>query len=193
MPTHKENNLPHIHRYITTHSTDGEAVFVSHAQIPDYMPSKPAGEDGEIALLYATTSTPTNVDDEADIAMYDEFLHQPPGITTEAGTVFRMVDLRPGKVTPMHRTVSVDYGIVLNGEVDLILDSGASRLLRRGDVCVQRGTAHSFKNMSATEWCRMLFVFLPMQMLTIKGKDLDMEVYDEPYEKPDGKDGEQDK
>jgi quercetin dioxygenase-like cupin family protein len=193
MPTHKENNLPHIHRYITTHSTDGEAVFVSHAQIPDYMPSKPAGEDGEIALLYATTSTPTNVDDEADIAMYDEFLHQPPGITTEAGTVFRMVDLRPGKVTPMHRTVSVDYGIVLNGEVDLILDSGASRLLRRGDVCVQRGTAHCFRNMSSTEWCRMLFVFLPMHMITIKGKDLDMEVYDEPYEKPDGKDGEQDK
>ena len=186
MPTHKENNLPHIRRYITTHNTDGEAVFVSHAQVPDYMPSKPAGEDGEIALLYATASTPTIVDDEADIAMYDEFLHQPPGLTTEGGTTFRMVDIRPGKVTPMHRTVSLDYGIVVDGEVDLMLDSGASRLMHRGDVCVQRGTAHSFKNKSATEWCRMLFVFLPMQMLTINGRAMDMEVYDEPYENADG-------
>lgn len=85
MPTHKENNLPHIHRYITTHTTEGEAVFISHAQLPDYMPSKPAGDDGEIALLYATTSIPTMVEDEVDIAMYDEFLHQPPGLTTEGG------------------------------------------------------------------------------------------------------------
>ncbi|KAJ5110575.1 hypothetical protein N7532_001110 [Penicillium argentinense] len=180
---HKENDLPHIHRYITTHSTDGEAVFVSHAQIPDYMPSKPAGEDGEIALLYATTSVPVSIDDEADIAMYDEFLHQSPGLTTEQGTVFRMIDLRPGKMTPMHRTVSLDYGIVLDGEVDLILDSGASRLLRRGDVSVQRGTAHSFRNRSSTEWARLLFVFLPMQQITIKGKELGAEVYDDWYDK----------
>lgn len=177
----KENNLPLIHRYITTHSTEGEAVFVSHAQVPDYMPSKPAGDDGEIALLYATTTIPTNIDDEADIAMYDEFLHRPPGLTTGSGTVFRMIDLRPGKISPMHRTVSLDYGVVLEGEVDLILDSGATRRMKRGDVCVQRGTAHSFRNRSETEWCRMLFVFLPMQMLTIKGKDLKEEVYEEPY------------
>lgn len=147
------------------------------------MPSQPAGEDGEIALLYATTSVPTSVDDEADIAMYDEFLHQPPGITTGNGTIFRMIDLKPGKVTPMHRTVSLDYGIVLEGEVDLRLDSGATRHMHRGDVSVQRGTAHSFRNRSSSEWCRMLFVFLPMQKLTIKGRELEEEVYDEPYEK----------
>lgn len=185
MSTHKKNDLPYIHRYITTHSSDGEAVFVSHAQIPDYMPSQPAGEDGEIALLYATTNVPANIDDEADIAMYDEFLHQPPGLTTEGGTAFRMIDLRPGKITPMHRTVSIDYGVVVDGEVDLILDSGASRHLRRGDVSVQRGTAHSFRNRSSSEWCRMLFVFLPMQKITIKGKELGEEVYDEQFDKPE--------
>lgn len=176
------NNLPYIHRYITTHSADGEAVFVSHSQIPDYMPSKPAGEDGEIALLYATTTVPISIDDEADIAQYDEFLHQPPGLTT-GGTVFRLIDLRPGKTTPMHRTVSLDYGVVIEGEVDLILDSGESRHMRRGDVSVQRGTAHSFRNRSDSNWCRMLFVFLPMQKIIIKGKEMGEEVYDEPYEK----------
>ncbi|KAJ5691966.1 hypothetical protein N7462_001389 [Penicillium macrosclerotiorum] len=185
MPPHKKNDLPYIHRYITTHSADGEAVFVSHAQVPDYMPSQPAGEDGEIALLYATESVPTSIADEADIAMYDEFLHQPPGLTTGTGTVFRMVDIRPGKVTPMHRTVSLDYGVVVEGEVDLILDSGSSRLLRRGDVCIQRGTAHAFGNRSQTEWCRMLFVFLTMEKITIKGKEMDTEIYDEQYDKPE--------
>lgn len=192
MSLHTENNLPYIHRYITTHSAEGEAVFVSHSQIPDYMPSKPAGGDGEIALLYATTNVPISIDDEADIAMYDEFLHQPPGLTTGQGTVFRLIDLRPGKITPMHRTVSLDYGVVLEGEVDLILDSGASRHMRRGDVSVQRGTAHSFRNRSNSEWCRMLFVFLPMQKITIKGKEMGEEVYDEGYDKS-GNDSEQQK
>lgn len=149
------------------------------------MPSTPAGGDGEIALLYATTSTPASVSEEADIAMYDEFLHQPPGITVESGTIFRMIDLRPGKATPMHRTVSLDYGIVLEGAVDLVLDSGAVRRLQRGDVCVQRGTAHSFRNLSGEKWCRMLFVFLPLQKVFVKGKELEAEVYDEGFDKED--------
>ncbi|KAJ5241780.1 uncharacterized protein N7469_000107 [Penicillium citrinum] len=182
MVCHKENDLPHIHRHITTHSTEGEAVFVSHAQIPSYMPSTPSGTDGEIALLYATTSSPSTIADEADIAMYDEFLHQPPGITIENGTVFRMIDLRPGKATPMHRTVSLDYGIVLEGCVDLVLDSGDVRRLGRGDVVVQRGTAHSFRNVDGKKWCRLLFVFLPAEKLVIKERELEAEVYDEGFD-----------
>ncbi|KAJ5261287.1 hypothetical protein N7478_011882 [Penicillium angulare] len=179
---HKDSDLPEIHRYITTHSTEGEAVFLSHAQVPDYMPSRPAGSDGEIALLYATDTLPASLEDEADIAQYDEFLHQPPGLTTGTGTVFRMIDLKPGKKTPMHRTISLDYGIILNGEVDLLLDSGSSRRLNPGDVCIQRGTAHSFINRSDKEWCRMLFVFLPMQKLSYKGRELGEEVYDQDYD-----------
>jgi quercetin dioxygenase-like cupin family protein len=179
---YKKNDLPYIRRFITTHNSEGEAIFLSHAQIPDYLPSTPAGDDGEIALLYATTSDPASVDAEADVAMYDEFLHQPPGITVDEGTVFRLIDLHPGKATPMHRTVSLDYGVIIEGEVDLVLDSGASRRMHRGDVSVQRGTAHSYRNRSHTEWCRMLFVFLPMQKLSIQGKELEAEVYDEGYE-----------
>ncbi|BCR87786.1 cupin domain-containing protein [Aspergillus chevalieri] len=178
----RPNHLPYIRRYITTHSKDGEAIFLSLTQVPDYIPSKPAGEDGEIALLYTTSTTPVDLTDEGDVADYDDFLHTPPGLTTSQGTVMRTIDLRPGKISPMHRTVSLDYGVVLEGEVELILDSGQSRVLRRGDISVQRGTAHSYKNRSDTEWCRMLFVFLPIKQLTIKGKELGMEVYDEQYE-----------
>ncbi|KAJ5488015.1 hypothetical protein N7530_002315 [Penicillium desertorum] len=134
---------------------------------------------------------PASVDAEADVAMYDEFLHQPPGITVDNGTVFRLIDLRPGKATPMHRTVSVDYGVIIEGEVDLVLDSGASRRMGRGDVSVQRGTAHSFRNRSSTEWCRMLFVYLPMEKLKIQGKDLNPEVYDEGFGNADNGEGDQ--
>lgn len=128
---------------------------------------------------------PASVDAEADVAQYDEFLHQPPGITVDNGTIFRLIDLRPGKATPMHRTVSVDYGVIIEGDVDLVLDSGASRHMHRGDVSVQRGTAHSFRNRSDTEWCRMLFVYLPMEKINIQGKELKAEVYDEGFDHPD--------
>ena len=47
----------------------------------------------------------------------------------------------------MHRTVSLDYGVVLEGEVELVLDSGETRLMKRGDVSVQRGTNHAWRNM----------------------------------------------
>lgn len=180
------NNLPDIRRYITTHSTEGEAVFLSHSQIPEYIPSKPIADEGDIALLFATVTQPINTEDETDLSAYDDFLHTSPGLTTPQGTVLRSIDLRPSTKTPMHRTVSLDYGVVLEGEVDLILDSGQTRAMRQGDVCIQRGTAHAFRNRSETEWCRMLFVFLPIKTINIKGRDLGEEVYDEAYEQLEG-------
>ena len=176
------NNLPNVRRYITTHDTEGAAVFVSHSQIPEYIPSKPIAEEGDLALLYATITHPIILEDESDIAAYDDFLHTAPGLTTPQGTVLRTVDLQPNKTIPMHRTISVDYGVILEGEVELTLDSGQSRVLKRGDVCVQRGTAHSMRNLNETEWARLLIVFLPMQKLNIKGRDLEKEVYDEGYD-----------
>ncbi|GAD95760.1 cupin domain protein [Paecilomyces variotii No. 5] len=176
------SNLPLIHRYITTHNTEGEAIFVSTSQFPECIPARPADEDGDLALLYATATCPVQAHDEYDVSLYDEYLHTPQGLVPPTGSVIRMIDLRPGKISPMHRTVSLDYGVLLEGEVDLILDSGQSRRMRRGDVSIQRGTAHSYRNRSQTEWVRMLFVFLPMEPVTIAGKTLGAEVYDEPYE-----------
>lgn len=94
----------------------------------------------------------------------------------------RVIDMKPGKITPMHRTVSLDYGVVIEGEAELILDSGEKRVMKRGDVSIQRGTSHSFRNTSDSEWCRLLFVFLPMEQLTVAGKQLGEEWYEEQYE-----------
>lgn len=72
--------------------------------------------------------------------------------------------------TKMHRTVSLDYGCVLEGEVELLLDSGEKRTMKRGDVAIQRGTMHQWINHSKTEWTRMLFVLQESKPLSIAGE-----------------------
>jgi quercetin dioxygenase-like cupin family protein len=73
--------------------------------------------------------------------------------------------------TKMHRTVSLDYGCVLEGEVELLLDSGEKRTMKRGDVAIQRGTMHQWINHSKIEWTRMLFVLQGSKPLSIAGEE----------------------
>lgn len=80
------------------------------------------------------------------------------------GTVLRMIDFAPDVESPMHRALSVDYGVVLEGELEISLDSGEKRIMRRGDCCVQRGTAHKWANRSKTEPARALFVLLDVKL-----------------------------
>jgi mannose-6-phosphate isomerase-like protein (cupin superfamily) len=58
----------------------------------------------------------------------------------------------------MHRTETVDYGIVLQGEITLIVDEGET-IVRAGDIVIQRGTNHGWANRS-TENCRIAFVLI---------------------------------
>jgi uncharacterized cupin superfamily protein len=58
----------------------------------------------------------------------------------------------------MHRTQTVDYGIVLDGEVVLVLEDSET-VLRAGDVVVQRGTSHRWENRSATP-ARVAFILI---------------------------------
>lgn len=58
----------------------------------------------------------------------------------------------------MHTTRTIDYGIVLSGEIDLELDEGTVHL-RPGDVIVQRRTRHAWRNHS-TEPCKMAFILI---------------------------------
>lgn len=85
------------------------------------------------------------------------------------GTVLRMVDRSPGSSSAMHRTQSLDYGVVIEGEMDMILDSGEAVTLKKGDVCIQRGTMHQWRNSGKT-WNRMLFVLIDALPLEVAGK-----------------------
>ncbi|KAK0108102.1 hypothetical protein ONS95_002923 [Cadophora gregata] len=89
------------------------------------------------------------------------------------GTVLRYVDFAPSKDPYMHRTESIDYGVVLEGVLELILDSGETRIMKRGDVCVQRGTMHAWKNITENDgWARMLFTLISAEKVVVGGQGL---------------------
>lgn len=99
-----------------------------------------------------------------------------PGLHVPGGTLVRMLDFAPGAESPMHRTLSVDYGTVIQGEFEVELDSGEKRTMRSGDVLVQRATAHKWRNLSPDKPGRMLFVLLDCKPLDpINGKEIKVE------------------
>jgi len=112
------------------------------------------------SLIYTTTTQPAQMTADADIAAYATHLANPPSLTVPHGSVGRIVDFPPGYTSPMHRTLSLDLGIVVEGEVELILDGGERRVLGRGDVAVQRGTSHAWRNVTPEGggWARMFYV-----------------------------------
>ncbi|KAF7561313.1 hypothetical protein G7046_g2833 [Stylonectria norvegica] len=144
-------------RFIIERNSKGLAVF--NTSVPELLPTEFAGSMS-FHLGYATTTSPADFCNKSDLATYSTFLSTPPGIFIPGGSVLRTVDMQPGGETPFHQTDSLDYGVVLEGEVELVLDSGEQRILKRGDVCVQRATNHLWRNNSNTEWSRMLFVSL---------------------------------
>lgn len=75
------------------------------------------------------------------------------------GSNVRIVHMPPGTRSPMHRTETLDYGVVLEGEVTLVLDDGSATKVGPGELVVQRGTNHAWEN--RTEGVtRVLFVML---------------------------------
>lgn len=165
-----DKDIRPIDRFITTHNAEGKAVFSS--AIPEAAPIQDLPGDAQFSLCYTTNNFPIDLTNDKDIPAYKSFIESPPGLTVSNGSVLRVVDMKPGLVSPMHRTVSLDYGVVLEGEVELILDSGEKRLLKRGDIAVQRGTNHAWRNTSETSWSRMLYVLLPAEPLQFGAKAL---------------------
>jgi quercetin dioxygenase-like cupin family protein len=127
----------------------GHAVFRSVEEVqPVTIPSG----DAAFATIWSAAEVPVDLNDETDGSIRNV------GLTLNGGSVIRVVDMLPGGASPMHRTNSLDYGIVIYGEVELELDDGLIEACRAGDVIVQRGTIHLWRNASPTEPCRIVFV-----------------------------------
>ena len=90
------------------------------------------------------------------------------------GTFVTMLDFSPGAETPFHRGESIDYNIVVEGEFDLVLDSGEVTRMRRGDVNVQRATLHKWVNVSGGEKepGRLFNVLVDIKRLVVDGKEV---------------------
>ncbi len=90
---------------------------------------------------------------------------RPFTIMPVSGHLLRIIEIYPpsqgGKRTVMHRTSTVDYVVVISGEVVLILDD-SEVTLRQGDVVVQRGTDHAWENRSTVP-ARMAFFHIDAQ------------------------------
>lgn len=167
-----ENTLPKVNRFVTTHDpSTKKAIFSDAVPVQQKFNLLPGG-DAAFGLGYITKGFPVDLNNDADIQVYKPYLDNAPGLVVSGGTVLRYVDMKPGLISPMHRTVSLDYGVVLEGEVELILDSGETRLLKRGDVAIQRGSMHAWRNTSETTWARMLYVLQECKALEIEGQTL---------------------
>ena len=92
------------------------------------------------------------------------------GFPVDNGTVFRVVSFGPGVTPRNHRTDSIDYAVVISGEIDMELD-GESVHLKAGDVLVQRGTIHNWVN-KGTAPCVIAFVLVAAKPVTAGGKVL---------------------
>ncbi|RMY29159.1 hypothetical protein D0866_08891 [Hortaea werneckii] len=160
--------LPTINRLITTHNNKGEAIFSD--AVASETPQTEVGGGAIFGLHYCSENFPVEMNQDKDIQAYQSYMNQAPGLVISSGTVLRTVDMPPGALSPMHRTVSLDYGIVLEGDIELVLDSGETRPMKRGDIAIQRGTNHAWRNMSSEKWGRMLYVLQPSQPLQVAGK-----------------------
>jgi quercetin dioxygenase-like cupin family protein len=165
------SNLRPVQRHITTHDlTTGLAIV--HSSEPATWKNYDDNLMG-FNLVYSTTSFPATLSNDEDIKSFERINSEyKVGLVQPNGTVLRMVDFAPGYESMMHRTQSLDYGIVLEGEIEMKLDSGDVKLLRRGDVAIQRGTNHSWRNTSKTDWARMIYVLQYCHPVEVGGHSL---------------------
>ncbi|KAG2003849.1 hypothetical protein GB937_009341 [Aspergillus fischeri] len=166
-----ENALPNPKRYITENDDEGNSSFSNTLN-----ESLPVVNDlgGALARLgYTTDRPPVVLTNGNDLELYETSLKEiPPLVTQGGGASVWYIDTPPDSESPMHRTVSLDFVIQIAGEIELILSSGETRLIKPGDLTIQRSTLHKWRNPSKTQWSRMVGVMSECQPVVTKNKTL---------------------
>jgi mannose-6-phosphate isomerase-like protein (cupin superfamily) len=165
-----------VRRVVTGHLA-GKGVVLFDGPAPNARVRQASGLVS--TLVWVTDETPAEIAATADRAARE--IGVPP---PESGTIFRVVDIPPEQgprsreailkemgVAPggaarhpgMHRTRSVDYAMVLEGEIDMLLEDSEVHL-SAGDVLVQQGTDHAWVNRGSVP-CRIAFVLVDAKAL----------------------------
>jgi hypothetical protein len=136
-----------LRRVVTGHDDHGKSVVVSDGPPPQHHPLHgPAVGADFIEVWNAPQPVPLLTSVEAREPNDREFTIMPV-----AGHLFRILEVYPpqagGKRTVMHRTQTLDYVVMIDGELVLLLDD-SEVTLKAGDVVVQRGTDHAWENRS---------------------------------------------
>ena len=140
-----------IRRIVTDHDSEGRAIVGTD----EVMTNVHKLRSGNIqTLIWMTDDTPADIDGDEDPAAREIDI-EPPA----RGSVFRILELAPGKDAYMHRTDTIDYAICMSGECDMLLDDDAEVHMSAGDVMVQRATWHGWTN-RGTEPCQIAFILI---------------------------------
>ncbi|MDP2332396.1 MAG: cupin domain-containing protein [Reyranella sp.] len=150
-----------IRRVVTAHDDDGKAVVAIDEVSRDVVSFRPGAT---ITNVWSTAGFPVDNTGVADGAQ------EITGTTRDGGTVFRVIEYAPGVAPRNHRTNSIDYAVVLSGEIDMEMD-GTVVTLRAGDVLVQRGTIHDWINRSDKP-CVIAFVLIDARPVERGGRAL---------------------
>lgn len=145
-------------RIVTGHDSNGVSVVVSDGPVPV---TRELPDDG-VAFheVWVTPTVPAVIGAGPEDPTAGALTVPPPA----RGTRIRINEFLPGHLdqrglqSPVHRTESIDYGIVLEGEITLILDD-SEVTARAGDIVIQRGTDHAWANRGETI-ARVAFVLV---------------------------------
>jgi quercetin dioxygenase-like cupin family protein len=148
-----------LRRLITAHAGDGTAYVAIDAEITNL---KTGASGSTVRHVWNTRETPADIRTGAfdDPGAEPHITPPPPN-----GSRFAVIDFPPGNTGVMHRTESLDYVIVLDGEIDMDID-GDTVHMKAGDVMVQRGTNHAWCNRGEAT-ARVAFVLIDAQPLGI--------------------------
>jgi quercetin dioxygenase-like cupin family protein len=150
-----------LRRVVTGHDDQGRAKVLIDEQVNNVFSHRPGAL---YSVIWSSEGFPVNNDGDADPSGKEI------GTTIDNGTVFRVVSFGPGAAPRNHRTDSIDYAVVMSGEIDMELDIGTVHL-KAGDVLVQRGTIHNWVN-KGSEPCVIAFTLISAKPVTAGGKPL---------------------
>ena len=152
-----------VRRVVTGHDTNGHAVVRIDEVSKNIVSSRPGAS---ACVVWTTDTIPADNAGDADAGL------KKTGTTLPGGSVFRVVEFSPGVSPRVHRTDSIDYAVVISGEIDMELEKGSEVHLKAGDVLVQRGTVHNWINRGKAP-CVIAFALIDAKSVTAGGKKLD--------------------
>jgi quercetin dioxygenase-like cupin family protein len=156
-------NNPKIRRVVTGHDEQGKAIVKIDEVCTKFNETR---GNAYSCNIWTTDTVPADNSGQADGGKREGRFTM-----IENGSVFRILDFHPGLARRVHRTDSIDYIVVMSGEIDMELDDGQSVHLKAGDVMVQRGTVHNWVN-RGTQSCVMAVILVHANPVQAGGKTL---------------------
>ncbi|KIW15119.1 hypothetical protein PV08_07906 [Exophiala spinifera] len=165
-------SLPDPRRIVTGHNDVGKAVFLADSRIA--LQRTPLS--ASLGVVWESTQFPV---DNSEDGNFDPTKTRTSDLVNKDGVIMRVVDIDP-RITSnemlFHRTESMDFGILMHGEVSCYLDDGVKVDMKPGDICVQRGTIHGWTNSGSTA-ARLYFVLIAAKPVEIRGQKMEMYGY----------------